>query len=429
MYNKIIDENPLYRRLKMYAVLVFFVAVVFTLPMIVVGLINSRNLNGQIVEVNGVVTNVNTDDDALLVELDGKDVYTAEPIREQMDDWSALSGQNVTLILPLSQLGGTRWILGVAQGGETLVDYSQTIANKRADNTTTLIIFGVLVGVFVLGSGAIYAWQRKTPVTVEKDLADAYCEYSAMRQPSGPLQRKMPYFTIGFIGVSLVCIVAIALAADYLTGAALIATVVVASVFCAAATVSYLLLGLVWAPKNERKFYAENYPFDFNDISHIMWSKKFKQRLQKELQQEREQYPHRYADGGNGCVCDFTENGVVLSIDEQDDLPTAEQVFAQETTTFNKPVCQLSYEQLDFEAVPHYRAKDRPFSVVIKSRLLSPVALSDGTELHNDIHLLLDVNLLATLKHFDVRVEDLDYLLANKEKLMEQNCNKKRVSH
>ena len=176
MQNKISDVNPFYARLKTSTFVVFLLAIILAMPIVTVALVNANNLNGQVTEVTGTVTKVTEDDDVLLLELDGENRYTVEPVRDKMDDWDALSGQTVTLILPQKQLRGDRWVLGIKQGDETLIDFEQTIKDKIAENTLLLIIFGILVGLFLIGSALLYAWQKKTPPTVEKEIAHVLCE-------------------------------------------------------------------------------------------------------------------------------------------------------------------------------------------------------------------------------------------------------------
>ena len=80
------------------------------------------------------------------------------------------------------------------------------------------------------------------------------------------------------------------------------------------------------------------------------------------------------------------------------------------------------HDELNFEAVPYFRKRDRSMFIVIKSRLTNVDSLPDTLDMTNDLHIILDTNLLATLRHFAVPVENLDFLLENKAQLIEEHC-------
>ena len=61
--------------------------------------------------------------------------------------------------------------------------------------------------------------------------------------------------------------------------------------------------------------------------------------------------------------------------------------------------------------------------IIIKSRLKPQVDFPE--DLVNDLHIAFDVNLQNTINAFNVPVENLDYLLENKKRLMLANCYKK----
>ncbi len=433
MYNKVLVTNPLYNKLKIVSTIVLLIAVIFTIPMIVVGMVNSRNLNGEVVEVSGTVSFVGeTDNEYFIITLDDQDSYCVNPIEDRLDDWGSLQGKEITLVLPSIQLASEyRWILGVKQSDKILVDYNQTLTDKKADNRIILIVFGVLIGVFVLTSGGLYAWQKKTQPLVEQELASSYCEYSALRQPCCKAYRMQPFMTVGYVFLVVALSVALLLVNQFAANDVAARVIAVISlVLVTVATALLLAANYVILPKAERRYYAEYYPFDFTDVSHAAIRKKLKLQLQQELKAERKAFPHRYGDGGNGYLCDFTEKGLSLSWEQDGETefaPSAKEVFGEggDNPVTNHHLYDLTYDELDFEAVPYYRKKDRPLFIVIKSRIQHPEQLPDTLEMHNDIHIILDSNLLATLRAFDVKVENLDYLLENKEKLMNENCKKR----
>ncbi len=429
MYNKVILPNPRYNRLRMASVLLILFAAILAVMMILCARIKSLNLNGKVDEVTGEVTSVKRTDGYLLIELDGKTTYTATPIEDSLPNPNELKGKTVTLVLPQRQMSSEyRWIIGITEGNTVIVDYEKTLYDKLEDNKTSLIALGVPMGVLVLASGLVYVWQKRTPSTVEKDLGEAYCQFTRMRMPSCLAYRLgKPYVTL--VGALLVAAYGFgAVATDlYVSDAAarIALFVCMLTLFVATAVVWGLLVWL-WMPKKEREFYAENFPFDFFDLSQVLMRKKTKQQLQAELRAEREAFPHRYEDGGNMLVADFTEKGVSLSEEdgEQDSAPSAQDVFGEggDAPVTNRHLCDLSYDELNFEAVPHFYKGEKPFSVVIKSRLNKTDDRVHGVEMANDLYFLLDSNLLATLRLFGVKVENLDDILARKAELIEQHC-------
>ena len=101
-------------------------------------------------------------------------------------------------------------------------------------------------------------------------------------------------------------------------------------------------------------------------------------------------------------------------------MPSESDPFGGETKPFNVPVATLTYGELDFEAKAFYRKRTHPMLIIVKSRLVRRDDFPE--EFVNDIHFLLDENLLKTLKTFGVKIENLDYLLENKKQLMLENC-------
>ncbi len=199
---------------------------------------------------------------------------------------------------------------------------------------------------------------------------------------------------------------------------------------------------LFWLGKEEINFYDKNFPFDFSDISHIQMRKKAKEELQQQILKEYAEHPDTFADGGNGYDVTFDEKGVTLTLQmplwdeneesafpQQTEMPSADAVFGENSVTdingkteinFNKTIMSFTYEQLNFEALAHFRKNIHPMTVIIKSRLNRTDDFPE--EFVNDIHIALDINLLNTLKKFNIKVENLDYLLQNKKQLMLENC-------
>ena len=104
-------------------------------------------------------------------------------------------------------------------------------------------------------------------------------------------------------------------------------------------------------------------------------------------------------------------------------MPKGTEPFDVLETPRNVPSLTLTYGELNFEAIAHYRRNDHPMMIIIKSRL-TKTDLPE--EFVNDLHIALDVNVLKTVQTFNVPVENLQYLLDNKKALMLENCRKKK---
>ncbi len=141
-------------------------------------------------------------------------------------------------------------------------------------------------------------------------------------------------------------------------------------------------------------------------------------------------------DGGD--IDDVNNDGVVVEVNSEKNVASEKETDnASEKTSdttkkqpkvkkisrvLSTPQFSLSYNELDFEAVDFYGVQMRPLVVVIKSRLVG-----HDSDFENDIHMSLDINLLKTLKKFNVPVEKLDEILLNKENLMAKKYLKKKV--
>ncbi len=433
MYNKVSTENPKYRRLKWSSLALFAMAIFAAALMVFCGVLNSRNLNGNVREAYGTITFIGEDkNEQFVIVLDDKDTYMANPVRDYLTTPDNLVNKEVTLLLPLRQIESTYpWILGIKQDDSTIVDYNVTISNMRKNNTTVMGVCGAIMGALILASGGLYVWQKKTSPSVETDLYVSYCEYSLLRQPSCPAYRKSFILNFSYWLIVVIYVVLFGIvfeSVDLSDAVRIVLNISVNAVFISVSVI-FAILYWVWLPKKEREFYSTNYPFDFTDLSHVAIRKKVKEQLQRELIEERRNFPHRYADGGNGYLCDFTENGISLSLEFPDEpyesVPDVQDVFdTGGETPETEYLCDISYEQLNLEALPYYRKKDHCFYIVIKSRLQSPEILPNPSDMSNDLHFILDTNLLATLRRFNVYVENLDNLLNNKAQLIEENCNR-----
>lgn len=423
MYNKISTINPVYNRLRLCTALLFLCAVILAIILIAVSVINSNNLNGKTYEVSGVVTFAGKKDGNYVIEMDNFR-YAADTIDGFVENWEHLNGKTITLIIPQNQHdSANKWVLGIKADDKVIVDFNEVTQSKLHKSNIVCIVFGVLVGVLVLTSGIIYYFQKKTAPTVEHDIGNAYFEYMFARQPAGPHYRKMRIATIAFVIAFALGSVALALVETLVADKTITIVVeITLAALLASFFAIYLILQLFWLPQKEKEYYSNHFPFDLDDISHVFLRKKIKKELQAELRAEREQYPDRFFDGGNELIADFCTDGVSLASADST-APSAQEVFGEGgDVPTDGYVCTLSYDLLNFEAVPYYRPFDRPMTVIIKSRLNA----EEATELKNDVYILFDINLLKTLRKYNVPVENLDFILENKLRLMKENCKIKR---
>ena len=155
MYNKVSTENPKYRRLKWSSLALFAMAIFAAALMVFCGVLNSRNLNGNVREAYGTITFIGEDkNEQFVIVLDDKDTYMANPVRDYLTTPDNLVNKEVTLLLPLRQIESTYpWILGIKQDDSTIVDYNVTISNMRKNNTTVMGVCGAIMGALILASG------------------------------------------------------------------------------------------------------------------------------------------------------------------------------------------------------------------------------------------------------------------------------------
>lgn len=434
MNNKIIMERPLRRRLltALIAIVVFMVA--FAINLLVLRAISAKNYSGHVNEVLGVVEEVNhdEDDDGVSIVVNGTR-YNANTVARFTENLrlDELLNQTVTLYTTQTQVGNTPWVLGIKQGDELLADYESVIAAGKEENKEVMTVFGICAGISFVAACGVYVWRLRVPATAEYDLAQKYSEYSFARQPNCPEYKWLWKYILIYLSYTLIYAIVTALVGSVVKNTATqIAVSVSLSVVFVVGTVGVFAV-LNWVVKKEREFYVKNFPFDFTDVSHVFMRKKFKEQLQAELNAEHAEHPHRYGDGGNGYTVEFSDTGLKFYLyDEYDEEPSAESVFGEQEGA-TKYLCTVDYATLNFEALPFYRKKDHPLTVVIKSRLndwdlpdeLKP---SSTVERINDVHIVLDSNLLASLRQFDVSVENLQYILDNKEQLIQENCSRRK---
>lgn len=427
MHNKIIMDNPAKAKLKGAILICLFVLIVFVCCTFAIADIDKKNLNGRATTVTGVLEELVTEEETIYAVIDGKEYTTAiiesyyETDREEGSFAGFIQGyvgKTVEVTTPQEHVGNvTPWIIGLSCDGEVLFDTQTILQVERAENKVVLLVFVLICVAMVLTVGVLWIIRINVNPTKEFALAEKYADFYLTRQPTAKnkLGKIWMIVTIGAVMLSVVVIVVMGIldAPDEFALSTIITSMVLYLVLCVVAVVTTRQ-----SKRKARDFYAENLPFDFTDISHLKMDAKTKAELQQRLVDERQRFPHSYGDGGNGYDVTFTAEGIELR----------EPVFEENDVVFdelqpeNPPVITLPYDELKLEAVAFYYQSQFPMIVVIKSRL-EPKD-NYPRELVNDLHFVLDKNLLNTLETFGVEVENLQYILQNKRQLMEQNCKK-----
>ena len=442
MINLVTVPNQFRQKVKIGAVVLAIITIIMAIFTYLIYEVGNKNLNGSTQKYTGYVTEVKVTEDQESLILDGSATFTLSIIRDYYCEeeknpqtafeeyFNGLINKTVTVTYPANQENETTaWALNVDDGSGELLDTQKLLAYARADKTATTIFVIITLFFATLTVGCII-WCINLAPTKDFPLADKFAEFFADRQPTLPARRRDSAIT----AIYFLVIVLIGFACIYLVTFGYVTVAIVLAAITSASLIAVLIIGPIKDRKlmlKEIDFYAENLPFDFTDISAQPIKKSIKEELQKQLVAEREKYPNRYADGGNGFDCEFTDHGVELYTMYDEDIPRGDetQVFDEENTTENekKPIATLPYDALHMEALAFYNQKIRPMTIVIKSRL-EPCA-DYPEELTCDLHFILDSNLLATLKRFDVQVENLDYILENKKQLMTENCLPKGKNH
>lgn len=452
MKNTVIYENPMRTKLKQVMTTLMLIVIVLAVVLVLMSLVNKQTYNGKTVMTEGVVSKID-DGDTIYIHLANSETkFNTNPISDEITDFSALVGKSVVIYTPEQQFGsGDPLVLGLTVDGKEVANAEKIADHMREQNKITIIITAVLCGAFAVSTCALAVWRINIPRQKEYPLGQKYVEFYAEKQPNCPEMKYYKTFLFVWIFVMFIPIIVMAIwnSIEEQSDAVNIIIVCVTAAIALGGVITSVFLRK-WLAKKNMNFYAEHYPFDFTDISHIRMKKDVRESIEKEMREDLELHPHYQGDGGNGYLAKFTDHGVELYVpdywneeleNEAQDEPKievpAENVFGlqqnntdseqtsethdntEQTTSAqddeNKtPVLTLSYEEANFEAVPYF--KPRPMFVVIKSRLEPNTRYPE--ELVNDLHFLLDVNLLKTLQTFSVPVENLDNLLQNKKELM-----------
>ncbi len=391
--------------------------------------------DGDVRRVESKVVDVyhDSEDESIdVMLLENKEEYNITIMNYSEIDFKQFIGKDVVLITPANYEGKARAKgIGFEYNGETLVDYKVTSENQKNDIIVLATLLGA-IGVAGLATAiAFFFKMRKTDKTIKVELANALVELLHQRQPSCKEVRQTKYVAIAYLLVVFVFLIAVIVSGILEHVPAIIATLVLLTVAVIGGTVG-LFAYMHYSFKKEREFYAQNFPFDFTDISHAPLRKKIKEQIQKENTENRLRYPDIFPECGNGLDAEFTEDGVILRdtgsyLDEFIESRKVENVFDEmddEIEGKGNYLVKFSYTEADFVAVPIYRRKDCPLFIVIKSRLDDDKGL-----VQYDMHFPYDVNLQRTLDKFNVEVEGLEDILEHKAELMAENCPKAKQDY
>lgn len=450
MKNTVTVEKPLRRNLKLASALMCVISLCFIAVLVSVAQIGKLNLNGQVTNVTGVLTGV-FEEESNALTIDGDKFFNVVWGDDEDVNFEDYKGKEITIVTSQKTFGASNpWVLGLIVDGETIVDYNKTIQSKTAENDELKTVFIAVTAVVCVATCAVMIWRFNTPPLVERVLYHEFAEFACNRQPPCPERKKMLWYVCGFI-IGLVALAIPSLVLD--ANAETFADMSPVGLAFAIGWIAYAVLGIavtivlrVWADHREKKFYAEKLPFDFSDISHFTMRKSVKEKMQQELRKAYDDNPDLYPDGGNGYDVLFQEGRAHVQVAEYEQqknnaqivAPSAEEVFGSTDTntdtakpadTYDEPtyrtIMTLTYDEMNLEAVAHYRKCARPMTIIIKSRLTKNADFPD--EFENDLHFVLDSNLLGTLRKYNVAVENLDYILNNKAQLMKENCTFSKI--
>lgn len=435
MDNQFAAPNPTRQKFKAAAVILIVVAILFAICAYLIYDVRDKNLNGKTAMSAGVVS-VSGDDQNPYLTLDNGEIFTTAALstyytategkssEEFCNLIKSLNGKTITITYPADKgTSSNNWVLGIVEGENVLFDAEKVLVFKQAENKNITSFFVIAAAISAAGAVACFVVCIYLEPLKLYSLAEKFAEFFACRQPDLPIRKKATLLSVVPLFTFLLTAIAGTITAELQLKTITIVLFVCSAVLFAGGIVAVILTGKR-LKKLSIEFYAQNYPFDLFDVSHMSIKKQLKQQLQQELDEERGKYPDRYADGGNGFDCDFTESGLALYvIDEFYISDQTQNVFEEEDTSPEQtPLVVLPYDQLNFEALPFFGKDKRPLTIVVKSRLDPNAAYPE--ELVNDLHFLFDANLLNTLNKYGVKVENLDEILADKKELMIAGASK-----
>lgn len=412
MNNKMFLESPTRKRLKS-TIIVFLM--VFALTMLFVVIFSHYNkiyFNGMTAEISGTAQELLYDEEMmeLKVQFEDKTVFFDTSALFEEIDWNTLRRQTVTFWIPQYTQSQNKYVLlGVAT--DTVIIDAQTTINLNHEEGKTITAIFAAVSIFsAIAACACTIWRINIGATKEYSLAEVYAKFFANYFVKFQPRKNKKHALLLLILLPLFAIVAIlsAIFAETISGKFLF-------VFLGAIVAMFALILICrhLTKKNLAQHFAQNYPYGFNNTQQTT-------SAQNDCENDNEIIVvNYYPDGGNDCDIVFEEKGITLTFN---DCTTAvEAKYTNHASNQHDENVYIPYEELNFEAL-HFHFAQAPIVVVIKSRL------SDLSALHldNDIHLILDADLLHTINSMNIPVENLDFVLANKQQLIDENLFKRK---
>lgn len=431
------------------AILIFVVS--FVIGAVSIIRIGNTTLDGNVTEVTGVLTKYDKEENDFVIRINDVDgTYNASPLINALKDKLGsdvaaeeyaenLAGKLITFYIPQHPSSTNNvWILGLKVDEDIAIDYTTLIPKLQQTNKTTTTALVVCAVVFaVVACALIIAYTRQSPQKTYV-LSEKFAEFLANQQPTYANKNKtMPVILIVEGVVFLLSVLACVICENFVSEKVSDIMYTVSGIYMLAVVASAIVMYVILKNKT-RQMYKDNYPFDSTDFCLLPVGKKMKKEFIEHMKAFRATNPDLYTDGGNLYDLLFTDHGVeVYSIDEEnesedfdqddeqpffDNKNSDEEYHAKNITYGRTPELTLTYDQLNFEALPYFNVANKPIVVVIKSRL-DPNTVSLPDDFQNDIHLHLDGDLLSTLSTYNVRVERLELILGDLPTLLTQNAH------
>lgn len=405
--------------------------VVFGIATYAIVRIADTNLDGRVTQVTGTCTNFG--EEGLFVKVNGEvNVYKDGPLHTTLvknnianednvnDYFKSLVGKEVSFCIPQNPYDDKiLWMLSLTVDGVVVATTEQVFADEEEENRTIRIVFTALIAVCAATACVSMILRVNTPALKEYDLTQKFAEHFADRQPL-PKQVRLSIIFVIALCVPVVAFTVVGICSEVVQNFddIIFLYVLAATSIVAIATV---IPCVVIAKKNNVKYYADKFPFDFSDADNYpLIRKKDRAEFQKALDKFKAENPDTYADGGNLYSVKFTDNCLQMFdaiFDEDEGDETLEDIFA-EAPRPQTPAFTIDYDKLNWQAVPFYGLNHRPLTVVIRSRLQPDPSFPE--QFTNDIQLLLEKDLVESLHKFNVQVEGLEEILQNKAELLKQ---------
>ena len=423
------SKNSRFENLRTLGVMFVVITIIVVLVASIVLISDLITLNAGVTTVEITVKEILNKDNVSPTVVDTLgNKYVATSMRDKID-FPSLVGEKITLIIPAKKIMTRNTIiLGIIEGEDVLVDYNESLKSMKKNSLSAVgASYGTSAILLIL---ALYCFisNRKRVNMESKPIEDCVWERWT-NLPKSPTRVKtakafnLLMFVCGAIGLSSIILTNFESLKKI--GEALGLTTLILLFF---GIIIFDLMIFVYLPKDEIRFYKENYPFNMDEVSNQWMNKSLKKKFNLAKKEERAKHPDDFFDHANNYGVRFGEDGLhlfELGYDVEKETKFFEEINNDnsESEIFH---CTIPYKKLNFIAIPKYRRFANMFGIIIKSRIDEKKSLPK--EIEFDVHLFYDLNLQNTLKKFNVEVENLEYLLNNIETLMKENCKKSKVN-